>query len=84
MTIAALIDPAVAVTMTMHDDVRAADNTADDTAGNCADRPGNDGTGTSTDGDAFERTSLGRDGHCRQHRNQHSSLEDRAHEKLLG
>jgi hypothetical protein len=84
MTIAAVIDPAVAVTMTMHDDVRAADDTADDTAGNCADGPGNDGTRASTDGDAFERTSLGRDGHCRQHRNQHSSLEDRAHEKLLG
>jgi hypothetical protein len=83
MTVAVIADPAVAMPMVVHD-VRTADYAANDSAGNRADRAGNDGTGTGTDGDAFQRSGLGRDRHCRQHRNQHSSLEDRAHEKLLG
>jgi hypothetical protein len=83
MTIAVVTEPAVAVTMVVHD-VRTADHAADDTAGNCANGSRNHGTGAGTDGNAFERSGLSRDWHCRQHRNQHSSLEGRAHEKLLG
>jgi hypothetical protein len=83
MTIAVVADPAVAITMVVHD-VRTADYAADDAAGDCANGSRNHGTGARTDGNAFERSGLGRDWHCRQYPNQHSGLEDRAHEKLLG
>jgi hypothetical protein len=86
MTIAAATDPAVAMVMAMADhDIRTANHAADDAAaGDCANSSGDDGAGARTDGNAFQRSSLDHDGHCRQHRNQHSSLENRAHEKFLG
>jgi hypothetical protein len=62
---AVVIDPAVA-TMAVHD-VRPADHTVDDTAGDRADRSGYDGAGARTDGNAFQRSGLGGDGCNRQH-----------------
>jgi hypothetical protein len=82
MTIAIMIDPAVA--MTVPHNIRPANHAADDTTGNRADRSGNNGAGAGTDGDAFQRSSLGRDGHRRQGQHEYSSLEDRAHDNLLG
>ena len=81
MTIAVIVDPAVA--MAMHD-VRAADYTADDATDDRAGRSGNDGAGARTDSDAFQCSGLGRDGRRRQHQNKHSSLEDRSHGNLFG
>jgi hypothetical protein len=83
MTIAAATDPAVTVTMVVHD-VGTANYSTDNAAGDRADGSCYDSSRAGTDGDAFERSGLGREGHCRQHRNQQSGLEDRAHEKLLG
>jgi hypothetical protein len=81
-TIPVVIDPAVA-TMAVHD-VRPADHTVDDTAGHRANRSGYDGIGARSDGDAFQRSNLGRDGRSRQHQHEYSSLEHRAHDNLLG
>jgi hypothetical protein len=75
-----VIDPAVA-TIAVHD-VRPADHTVDDSAGDRADRSGYDGAGI--DGDAFQRSSLGREGRSRQHQHEYSSLEHRANDNLLG
>ena len=65
-------------------DVRATNHAADDAADDRAGRPGNDGAGAGTNGDAFQRSGLGRDRHGRQHQHEHSSLDHRAHGNLLG
>ena len=57
MTIAVIVDPAVA--MAMHD-VRAADLVADDTADYGAHWPSNYGSSASADGDAFRLPGLRR------------------------
>jgi hypothetical protein len=80
-TIAVVIDPAVAAVM---HDIRAADHAADYATNDCAGRSSNDGTSASTNGDAFQRSGMGRDGRSRQHQCEYSSLEDGAHDNLLG
>jgi hypothetical protein len=81
-TIAVVVDPAV--TMAMPYEIWAANNTTNHAANDGARRSGNDGAGSGTDGNAFQRPSLSYDRRGRQHQHEYSSLEHRAHRNLLG
>ncbi len=70
--------------MAVPNDVWAANHAADDSTDDCAGRSGNDSAGARTDGDAFQRSGLGRERRGRQHQHEQSSLDDRVHGNLLG
>jgi len=82
-TIAAVVDPAVALAR-VPDQVRTAHYTSDHASNNRAGRTSNDGTRARANGNAFQRSGLGHNGHRSKKQHEDSSLELRVHDNLLG